>query len=354
MLSLCLVSHEIFAHISPPQKGSLNFANDGAYLTISLPVSLFPDSEKSHKSEWSDRDLTKNNQLVTNKIKSCLQLNTREREVFGNINMVSLNKSDPASDQYASQVFALIHYPLEANELTENNLFSGQYQFKMNCFGEADHEKLFNITVLAHSEQQALILSAEHPSENLFPSAIQVIWDYIQIGFTHITEGYDHILFIVTLMISAFSIRRWLLILTSFSLAHAITFSLATLGYTYVSPSIVEPSIAVTILLVAVMNLTKKEMPLTYELLIVFGFGLIHGLGFSSALGTSVQNFHMSLYPILGFNLGVELGQILIVSIFGSAFLILGSSRHVKNRVVRLMNYFVILISLYWIFTRLG
>jgi len=155
-------------------------------------------------------------------------------------------------------------------------------------------------------------------------------------------------------MISAFSIRRWLWLLTSFSLAHAITFSLAILGYAYVSPSIVEPGIAVTILLVAFMNLAKKEIPLTYELLIVFGFGLIHGLGFSSALGTSVQNFHMSLYPILGFNLGVELGQVLIVLTFGLFFMMLESISHLKNRVVKLMNFFVILISLYWIFMRLG
>jgi hypothetical protein len=336
-----------------PQKGSLNFANDGAYLTISLPFSLFSDSEKFHKSEWSNEDLTKNDSLVKNKIKTCLQLNSNDREVFGNINMVSLNKSDQASDQYASQVFALIHYPLGATELTENNLFSGKYQFRMSCFGEAGHEKLFNITVLAHTEQQSLILSPEHPSENLFPSSIQVICDYIQIGFAHIIEGYDHILFIVTLMISAFSVRRSLLLLTTFSLAHAITFSLATLGYAYVSPSIVEPGIAVTILLVAFMNLAKKELSLTYELLIVFGFGLIHGFGFSSALGTSVQNFHMSLYPILGFNLGVELGQVLIVLTFGTAFLMLGSNRPLKNRVVRLINYLVILISIYWVFTRL-
>ena len=132
-------------------------------------------------------------------------------------------------------------------------------------------------------------------------------------GFEHIIpKGFDHILFILGLFFSCLKFRSLLIQVTAFTIAHSITLILASIGFIEIPSSIVEPLIALSIVWIALENFLLKE-PSKWRYLVVFSFGLLHGLGFASVLsyyGLPKDNF-ISL--LLAFNIGVELGQLSIL-----------------------------------------
>ncbi len=141
-------------------------------------------------------------------------------------------------------------------------------------------------------------------------SAMSVLVDYIAVGFEHIIPlGWDHILFVVGLFLFSIKLRSLIWQVSAFTLAHTITLALGMSGYVTLPSNIVEPLIAATIVYVAVENIAFKKMT-WWRPLLVFCFGLLHGLGFASVLtefGLSSQSFVAGL---IGFNIGVELGQL--------------------------------------------
>jgi hypothetical protein len=149
---------------------------------------------------------------------------------------------------------------------------------------------------------------------------------YFSIGRDHILDyvnGYDHILFVLALC-AVYLVRDWkkiLILVTAFTIGHSITLALATLNIVSVSAPLIEFLIPLTIFITSVANLFKKE-GLTSEkgfqinyLFAVF-FGLIHGLGFSNYLRAILGKDQSILSQLLAFNLGLELGQIIVVVIF--------------------------------------
>lgn len=133
---------------------------------------------------------------------------------------------------------------------------------------------------------------------------------FIRLGIEHIFTGYDHILFLFGLVLAATGLRNLVGIITSFTLAHTITLAAATLGYVSLSPRVVEPLIAASIVYIAVENLYRKPAK---RWLLTFGFGLIHGLGFSSILLDLNVPRNLLATALLSFNGGVEIGQVAMV-----------------------------------------
>jgi len=131
---------------------------------------------------------------------------------------------------------------------------------------------------------------------------------FVEEGIVHIIAGLDHVLFLLCLVVA---IRRWrdlALMVTSFTIAHTLTLVLTTLGLVQISPLIVEPAIALTIIYVAVENIVREEP--RHRIGITFGFGLIHGLGFGGALASIGLP---SAKLLFAFNVGVEIGQLLLI-----------------------------------------
>ena len=135
---------------------------------------------------------------------------------------------------------------------------------------------------------------------------------FVREGVLHIFSGYDHIAFVVTLVLGLATWRRLALVVTAFTAAHSLTLALATLGLITLSPRLVEPLIALTVFLVAADSLARpKAAP---RAVVAFGFGLIHGLGLSNLL-RDLGLTGRELFPaLLGFNVGVEIGQLAIVA----------------------------------------
>jgi len=150
---------------------------------------------------------------------------------------------------------------------------------------------------------------------------------YLQLGFDHITDsnGYDHILFIAALC-AIYTLIDWkkvIILVTAFTIGHSITLALSTMGMISIRPDIIELLIPITILITAILNFFHqtpksayiKEKTYSPRYPLALTFGLIHGLGFSNYLRALLGKEADIVDPLLGFNVGLELGQLIIVFI---------------------------------------
>jgi len=199
------------------------------------------------------------------------------------------------------------------------------------------------------------VASEPFPLQGALPvvSRSQVVSQYLGLGFTHIVpKGLDHILFVLGLFLLSTRWRPLLWQVTAFTLAHTITLGLTIYGVISLSPKIVEPLIALSIVYVAVENIFIGTLR-PWRILVVFCFGLLHGMGFAgvlSELGLPRSEF---LTALLSFNAGVELGQLTVI---GSAFLLVGiwgSGKHwYRTRIVVPASAIVAAAGLFWTIQR--
>jgi hydrogenase/urease accessory protein HupE len=138
---------------------------------------------------------------------------------------------------------------------------------------------------------------------------------YLGLGFAHIMpDGLDHILFVVCLFLLSASLRPLVWQVTAFTLAHALTLTLASFDLLALSPTLVEPLIALSIAYVAIENvLTHRLTP--WRPAVVFAFGLLHGLGFATVLRELGLPADERLVGLVTFNVGIELGQLMVIAI---------------------------------------
>lgn len=179
----------------------------------------------------------------------------------------------------------------------------------------ARSELLAERLLSANSDSLAIEIDAAN-SPTVEHAAAASFLDFLSLGVKHILIGYDHLLFLFSLLIVTRSVLATLKIITCFTIAHSITLALATFDLVRIPGAVVEPLIAASIIFVAIENLVRGDQP-KGRMLLVFAFGLIHGLGFASVLrelgvGTTGTGVAM---PLLSFNLGVELGQLLVAAL---------------------------------------
>jgi hypothetical protein len=176
---------------------------------------------------------------------------------------------------------------------------------------------------------------------------------YIVVGFHHIIpEGQDHILFVLGLFLFSARIKPLLLQVSAFTVAHSITLGLALYGVVRLPAAVTEPLIAASIVFVAVENLFVKEVkPWRYA--VVFCFGLVHGLGFASAFASAGLQRQDFLIGLVGFNVGVECGQLAVIV---AAFLAVGWFRRrpwYRRAIVIPASSLIALIALFWTIQRI-
>ena len=199
-------------------------------------------------------------------------------------------------------------------------------------------------------------------------SSLQHIVEYTQIGFAHIIPlGMDHLLFIVGLFLFGGGWRALFWQVSLFTLAHSVTLGLGLTGWVHVSSVWVEPLIAASIVFIALENIdwrgyrgqTKHSIaeyrPIAYSRLsIVFGFGLLHGLGFAEMLSAFGMPTGAFVPALIGFNLGVELGQLTVIA---TAFVLTAwfrSQAYYYRRIVMPGSIGIALVGLLWTLERLS
>lgn len=134
---------------------------------------------------------------------------------------------------------------------------------------------------------------------------------FVSLGFEHILSGLDHVLFVLALLIGAGNARTILKVATAFTVAHSLTLVAAATGWVVVPPSVVEPAIALSIVVVAVQNILQRQP--RHRLVVVFAFGLLHGLGFASGLSFGEEVSWRLITSLLAFNVGIEVGQVAVI-----------------------------------------
>jgi hypothetical protein len=171
---------------------------------------------------------------------------------------------------------------------------------------------------------------------------------YLRLGFHHIVpEGVDHILFVLGLFFLGITWRKLLSQTTVFTVAHATTLFLSTYGIFSLPSRYVEPAIALSIAFIAIENVVKPKLG-PGRLAIVFGFGLIHGLGFASSLSDIPFPKTDFIVALLGFNFGVDLGQLFVIAL---AFLVVGWFRNrpwFRDRIAVPCSLAIAAVGLFW------
>lgn len=193
--------------------------------------------------------------------------------------------------------------PLRFEGLTENRGEVLVRYIRMNGSEE--------LTKVLPAEPQ-LVIAAE-------PAAVSVSARYTELGIEHILIGFDHLLFVAALVMLVANVRTLVWTITSFTIAHSITLALVTLGLVSVPVPPVEAFIALSIMFVAVEVIRQRQgkpsLASRKPWLVAFAFGLLHGLGFASALaGIGLPQDNVPL-ALLFFNLGVEIGQLMFVAV---------------------------------------
>ncbi len=178
-------------------------------------------------------------------------------------------------------------------------------------------------------------------------------WQYVGIGFTHIIPlGLDHILFVLGLYFLSSRLRPLIIQVSSFTVAHSLTLALSMLGLVSIPEHIIEPLIALSIVFVAVENwFTERLQP--WRPFVIFGFGLMHGFGFAGVLreiNLGTADFATSL---VFFNVGVELGQLAVISIaYGALGIWAGQKEWYRSRIVRPLTILIGTAGFIWFLER--
>ncbi len=181
-----------------------------------------------------------------------------------------------------------------------------------------------------------------------------VVWFYFKMGVSHIIPlGYDHILFVISLCLLNTKFHTILWQATAFTVAHTITLALSMKGIVKLPADIVEPLIALSIMFVAIENILLDELK-AWRIAIVFMFGLVHGMGFASALNEIGLPRNKFFTSIFSFNVGVEIGQITVIALVYLLIIIpLGKKPWYKKRVVYPLSAIIALIAGYWTIQRI-
>jgi hydrogenase/urease accessory protein HupE len=196
----------------------------------------------------------------------------------------------------------------------------------------------------AHLRQFTFDVAATHTE-----SFVGHVWQFLRLGVAHILTGYDHILFLLALLLAGGRLRHLVKIITAFTIAHSLTLILATLGFVAPPSQVVESVIALSIIYVAVENCFMTQ--LTRRWIVTFVFGLVHGFGFYGILRDLQLPQQGLVVSLCAFNIGVEIGQMMIVTLC-YPLLVLLARQPWRPRVVYTLSLIIGSLGLYWFVDR--
>lgn len=225
--------------------------------------------------------------------------------------------------------------------------------------GSAYSAAMLRITWL-DGQVRVYTITAAQPAVTLYGAANdargrgEIVQAYVMLGITHILSGFDHVLFVFSLLFLVGFKRRLVVTVSAFTVAHSITLAASVFGWLSLRAAPVEASIALSIMLVAAEALrTRETLARRWPAFVAFVFGLVHGLGFAGALreiGLPQQHLPLAL---LTFNVGVEIGQLVMVGVAYGAVALLGRQRWFLGA-RRPALYAIGIVASYWALLRIA
>lgn len=363
-----LCSNQIFAHA--PEQSYVYLTIDDHAVSGRVEIT-HRDLNTLFGLDWPERMRVEQHQI--DQVKDRVNDYVEQRLGFSiNDEKKTINIVDHSTLSVTFAKFLRVHFELsEINEMPKyiditNNLIFNDMPNHQSLLviennwktGTYNNEAMVSLTFTPDTTQQRLDLSDG--------STLNALWGLIKMGLHHILIGADHILFLIALLIPSvmsFKSSHWqgnnsfksafvriVKIVTVFTIAHSITLSLSALDIIFIPSRIVESVIAFSIAAAAIHIILPRF--LTHSLWLVLVFGLFHGIGFASVLKELEFPQHFMFESLLGFNIGVELGQLAIVCAVIPVLFMFRNEKFYSRFVMPVASIGLIAISIYWFIER--
>jgi len=362
LFSIGAISHEIRPSIADYkiEENILYFdIRLNAELILSgIDASNITDTNSSPLSATYDdlRSLTRENLKILlieswDDIQSKINLNIND--VSTKFELVDINIE--ANKDFEISRDSIIYLKYELDEDDEFLTFKWSEKYGPIIIREINELKkeddLYTEYLQAGLQTDKIFIKSEN-TQSIFKSII----NYFFLGIQHIIpKGLDHILFIVGLFFFSVTLRPLLIQVTMFTIAHSITLIFVSVSYINVNPLIVEPIIALSIAYVGIENIFKQYVKEYLRYIIIFFFGLLHGLGFALVLSDIGYQSSKLILNLISFNLGIEAAQIFIILFL---YILLGikfSNKKYYRYIFQVpVSLFIALVGIYWFFERIN
>jgi hydrogenase/urease accessory protein HupE len=309
------------AHWADLAVGEIQIGAKQAAFSLTIPTGLVSIADDNHDNQLSATEVERHSRELKQVFQDKIQLINQQGDP-GDYTLQAAPQSlaVPQANTQSHTTLQLDYtWPQPIEELT----------LRYRLFAPDAPAARLLVTASHNSKTQSLVLTSTADEFTLISRSIaKQIYSFALLGIEHILTGYDHILFLISLLLVSPSLKAVFKIVTAFTISHSVTLSLAVLNVVTLPSQFVECAIALTIVYVALENLWKRNFDHRWGL--TFGFGLVHGLGFAGAL-REMQIPRSNLFTSLAsFNLGVEIGQVAIVT--GCFFLFKLIGHQVKER----------------------
>jgi hypothetical protein len=324
------------AHLLPAQNATLNIIENAAYVVVSVPASALEGVDDDGDGKFSVAELQRNNDAIIEQFSARFKVTDGDSSNKGDavLNWVVPPQTDTVqteeTDAHSTYVILMqrvnfartVQYPVVSTDLFGTG--PGESQMTMTATrnfaalpGGVSNPAATTPGQLSAGTREVAILESGAGMHQFFRGPWSTFVDFISVGCKHILGGVDHLLFLLTILVAGAGWRYWLGVITSFTIAHSITLALAAFNILRLPSNVIEPCIAASIVLMGVLNLSAtaqaKAPGLWARATVVFACGLLHGFGFASAIGAMAVDTRSRIATLAGFNVGIELGQLLFV-----------------------------------------
>ncbi|NOU70368.1 HupE/UreJ family protein [Paenibacillus sp. LMG 31458] len=341
-LCLCLgTATTAFAHSVSTGLSSLNVkGNEILYDLYFDELDLMQNFDSNGDNKLENEELTSQKESLESYVQKGLRIDVDSKPLKMEILSMKVAKRSPTN----AVVFQL---RFTADEVIE--------QFNLHYNMVFDDAPAHTSTLIVRSGENLQNDIIDSANRDILinlpqPKTGAVLWKYFKLGIEHILIGYDHLLFLLSLVLIASRFKDALKIVTSFTIAHSITLFLVATGRIHVIPSWVEALIALTICYVAVENMFVQKAKWRWILTAVFG--LIHGMGFAGALAETGLPKGILIGSLLMFNLGVETGQIMILCLLLPLLMWLRRFPWYRKMMIS-TSCLIFVLAFYWLIQRL-
>lgn len=338
LLSALGCASQAQAHLMVANKGTVSIKENNAYVVISVPVSALSGFDDNHDNLIDSAELGRHSGSLRTQVDGRIRITADGTESVERLTyLVSALTGD---DENVPTNYVVVMSVRRFEQPPQ------VVQIWTDLYGTSEKDQGLALKASRGESEELAVLTPDRPQHRFFRGAIAVFADFLQLGVSHILLGYDHLLFLLTIIVAAMSVRHWLIVISGFTVAHSFSLVAASLEWVSVSPQIAEPLIAASIVALALDNLLGgTRRPFALRAMVVFACGLLHGLGFASSLADLGISKHNIVSSLVGFNLGVELGQIIFIGVvFGAMWLIARSNVPItRERLIAAVSVFAAL-----------
>lgn len=293
------------AHWADMAAMELNISSQSAEGIFTLPTPFISEADKNKDGQVSSEEIKNSSKKIASILEKSIYIKGNyHKGLLSVYPATQLNTSLSNRKNFSSLLLKWTWESPVSNYTMHYSLFP-QDAPKAHCLVSVNLNHKISSLVFNHQ-------TTDHPLQET--STGFKIKTFTTLGFEHILTGYDHILFLLALLLVGGRFMYLLKIVTAFTIAHSVTLTLAVLNLVNAPGRIIESIIAASIIYVAAENLWRKEEREPHWML-VFIFGLIHGLGFANILKEMALSSQELVTALISFNIGIEVGQVCIVLI---------------------------------------